>query len=160
MKKVDDEKRRISLGKKIREIRKNIGFTQEVFSEIVGIETTTLSCIETGRNFPSFQTLNKIAQALDVTFSELFEEDAPNTKPGNRAVFGGVSHKVVLKKIGLNFRAERVRKKYSQEKLAEIAGVHLNYIGKIERGEQNLTIKTITELANALEVEIGKILNF
>ena len=44
-------------------------------------------------------------------------------------------YKVVLKKIGLNFRVERTKKSLSQEKFAELANVHTNYIGKVERGE-------------------------
>lgn len=48
---------------------------------------------------------------------------------------------------------------YSQEKFAEIANVHTNYIGKVERGEQNLTIKKIVSLANSLNVPVESILN-
>ena len=65
----------------------------------------------------------------------------------------------ILKKIGLNFRIERTKKYLSQEKFAELANVHTNYIGKIERGEQNLTIKKIVALANALNVCVEEILN-
>ncbi len=65
----------------------------------------------------------------------------------------------ILKKIGLNFRIERTKKYLSQEKFAELANVHTNYIGKIERGEQNLTIKKIVALANALNVSVEEILN-
>lgn len=65
----------------------------------------------------------------------------------------------VLKQIGLNFRVERTKRTYSQEKFAEIANVHTNYIGKVERGEQNLTIKKIVSLANSLGVPIERILN-
>lgn len=64
----------------------------------------------------------------------------------------------VLKKIGLNFRIARVKKSLSQEAFAELANVHTNYIGKVERGEQNLTIKKIVSLANSLEISIDNIL--
>ncbi len=66
----------------------------------------------------------------------------------------------ILKKIGLNFRVERTKQMLSQEKFAEIANVHMNYIGKIERGEQNLTIKKIVNLTNALNIPINKIFYF
>lgn len=68
-------------------------------------------------------------------------------------------YKSVLKQIGLNFRVERTKRRLSQEKFAELAGVHTNYIGKIERGEQNLTIRKIVELSNSLNVSIDNILN-
>ena len=63
----------------------------------------------------------------------------------------------VLKQIGLNFRVERIKKGLSQERFAELANVHTNYIGKVERGEQNLTIRKIVELANSLEIGLDKV---
>ena len=68
-------------------------------------------------------------------------------------------YKNVLRKIGLNFRVERTKKRLSQEQFAELANVHTNYIGKAERGEQNLTVRKIVELTNALELTVDKILN-
>lgn len=68
-------------------------------------------------------------------------------------------YKIVLKKIGMNFRVERIKKSLSQERFAEIANVHTNYIGKVERGEQNLTVKKIVELAASLNVPVENILN-
>lgn len=64
----------------------------------------------------------------------------------------------VLKKIGLNFRVARIKKSLSQEAFAELANVHTNYIGKVERGEQNLTIKKIVSLANSLNISLKEIL--
>ena len=66
----------------------------------------------------------------------------------------------VLKKIGRQFRLERIKRDLSQERFAEIADVHTNYIGKVERGEQNLTIKKLVELANSLNVPVKNILNY
>lgn len=68
-------------------------------------------------------------------------------------------YKIVLKKIGMNFRVERIKKSLSQERFAEIANVHTNYIGKVERGEQNLTVKKIVELAKSINVPVENILN-
>ena len=68
-------------------------------------------------------------------------------------------YRAVLKEIGLKFRVVRTKKMLSQEKFAEIANVHTNYIGKVERGEQNLTVKKIVDLANSLQVPVKDILN-
>lgn len=65
----------------------------------------------------------------------------------------------VLKKIGLKFRVERIKKSLSQERFAELANVHTNYIGKVERGEQNLTVKKLVELADSLDVSVVEILD-
>ncbi|HIS82940.1 helix-turn-helix transcriptional regulator [bacterium] len=71
-----------------------------------------------------------------------------------------IDYKDVLKKIGLNFRVERTKKSLSQERFAELANVHTNYIGKVERGEQNLTVKKIVDLTNALDLSVENILTF
>lgn len=60
----------------------------------------------------------------------------------------------VEKKFGAKLAYVRKSKKLSQIKLAEIVDMNFNYIGQIERGEANVTIKTMKILANALEVEI------
>ncbi len=65
----------------------------------------------------------------------------------------------VLKKIGLNFRIERTKQGLSQETFAELANVHTNYIGKVERGEQNLTVKKIVDLTNSLNIPVENILH-
>ncbi len=45
-------------------------------------------------------------------------------------------------------------RKLSQEKLAEHADVHRNYIGLIERGEQNITIESLVKVAKALKCKV------
>ena len=61
------------LGKRIKEIRKQTGYTQEKLAEIIGVDITTLSGIESGRHFPSLITLEKIAKVLDVALITLFD---------------------------------------------------------------------------------------
>ncbi len=68
--------------------------------------------------------------------------------------------KTLLKKFGLNIKFERMKKEYSQEKLAEKLGVHRNYISKIETGEINMSLAKILELANTLEIDIKILLEF
>jgi transcriptional regulator with XRE-family HTH domain len=55
------------------------------------------------------------------------------------------------KQLGLAIRNRRESFKLSQEKLAELVDVHRNYVGLIERGEQNLTVDTLCRLAGALK---------
>lgn len=54
--------------------------------------------------------------------------------------------------LAANLRALRVRQRLSQEEFAERCGLHRTYIGAIERGERNLTLKTLGEIADALGV--------
>ena len=60
------------LGKRIKELRKTAGLTQEKLAELINIETTSLSGIESGRHFPSMLTLEKIANHLHVELHSLF----------------------------------------------------------------------------------------
>ncbi len=60
------------LGKRIQSLRREQNITQEKFSEIIGLDITSLSKIETGRNYPSPDTLEKIARALNVEEQDLF----------------------------------------------------------------------------------------
>lgn len=59
-------------------------------------------------------------------------------------------------RIALNVKVERTKKRLTQAALAELIDVHEKYIGKIENGRQNVTIKTLNKLANALNVNINK----
>lgn len=66
----------------------------------------------------------------------------------------------ILIKFGNKVREERLKKRISQEALAEKAGVHRTYIGMIERAEKNITLKNIEKIAKALNVKISKLLEF
>lgn len=57
-----------------------------------------------------------------------------------------------------NLVAFRKRDKISQEKLAELSGLHQTYISDIERGVRNPSLKTIEKIANALDIEAYKLL--
>lgn len=57
----------------------------------------------------------------------------------------------VLKKV-------RTHRGLSQEKLAEIAGLHRTYVSTVERGQRNISILNIEKLAVALEVPMSKLM--
>jgi transcriptional regulator with XRE-family HTH domain len=46
----------------------------------------------------------------------------------------------------------------SQEKLAEEAGVHRTYVGGVERGERNVSLANILNLADALELNASELM--
>lgn len=64
----------------------------------------------------------------------------------------------LLVKLGAEIRAQRTAKKLSQEALADASGVERSHMGKIERGERNVTFLNIVRIAGALEVEPSKLL--
>jgi transcriptional regulator with XRE-family HTH domain len=55
--------------------------------------------------------------------------------------------------IGENLRAYRLARGLSQEAFAEILGVHRTYMGSVERGERNLTLRSVERIAAAIEEE-------
>ena len=64
------------------------------------------------------------------------------------------------KRMGAKLAYIRKSKKLSQMKLAELVDMNFNYIGQIERGEANVTIKTMKVLADALDVNVGDLFEF
>lgn len=66
----------------------------------------------------------------------------------------------IVEKLGYKIRIERQKRKLSQEKLAELTNLNRNFIGLIERGETNVTIKNLANIANAFEVDIRELFDF
>jgi len=58
--------------RKLRENRRKCGFTQEKLAEIVGISTHYLAMLETARNFPTSDTLERLSATLEIPVYELF----------------------------------------------------------------------------------------
>ena len=67
-------------GKRIKELRERKKLTQEKLAEKVGLDLQTISRIETGYYFTSFENLEKLANALDVTMADLFNFGHLKTK--------------------------------------------------------------------------------
>lgn len=65
--------------------------------------------------------------------------------------------KEVLLLFGKRLKELRLSKKLSQVALAEISGLHPNYIGMVERGERNPSLINIDKLAKALNVSLQEL---
>ena len=55
--------------------------------------------------------------------------------------------------VGRNLRRLRTERGLSQEAMAQALGLHRTYVSGIERGERNLTLRSVERLAALLEVE-------
>lgn len=60
-------------GKHLQNLREAKGYSQEQLAELVGVEYQTISRIETGYYFTSYDNLQKIANALNLTIKDLFD---------------------------------------------------------------------------------------
>lgn len=66
----------------------------------------------------------------------------------------------IAQKLGHKIRIERMKRKLSQETLAELAQLNRNFVGMVERGETNITIKNLESIANAFEMNIKDLFDF
>jgi transcriptional regulator with XRE-family HTH domain len=72
----------------------------------------------------------------------------PRSARGNHAL---------AQEFGDRVRARRERLGFTQEGLAEAAGVHRTYIGHLERGESSPTLYNLVRIAEALEIDPGRL---
>ena len=66
----------------------------------------------------------------------------------------------VIKAFGKRVRDLRISQNLSQEELANITDVPLSQIGRIERGEVNATISTISALAKSFKISIKDLFDY
>ncbi len=67
------------LGKRIKELRKQKGYTQDYLAEKLKIEPRQLSKLETGKHYPSFETIIALLETFDITFEELISFEHLNS---------------------------------------------------------------------------------
>ena len=77
----------MTTGEKIRMIRKAKGLTQKALGEALGVTQATIQQLESGKRNPKFNTLQRIADALNVPVEELISLDRKTNYVEN----GGVS---------------------------------------------------------------------
>ena len=66
-----------------------------------------------------------------------------------------IPHMSILTDFGNRLKAIRTERGLTQEKLAELSGLHRTYVGAVERGERNISLKNLQNLAIALNVSLS-----
>lgn len=74
-------------------------------------------------------------------------------------VSGATDEAGALKALGAAVRTQRVAAGMSQEALADAAGIDRSHMGKIERGERNVTFLNLLKIAAALGKRPSALLN-
>jgi len=64
-----------AFGKRLTDIRQNMGLSQEEFAEQCGIHRTYLGNLERGEKSPTLNTIAKIAENLNMKIKDFFKED-------------------------------------------------------------------------------------
>ncbi len=67
-------------------------------------------------------------------------------------------HRIVL--LGQNIRRIRKELGLSQEALANESGLDRAYVGKIERGEKNITVAKLLQIVDALGIATSELFEF
>lgn len=65
----------------------------------------------------------------------------------------------LLPKLGGVIRAERLTRGLSQEELAHASGIDRSHMGKIERGERNVTILNLARIARVLKLRPSSLMD-
>jgi transcriptional regulator with XRE-family HTH domain len=61
--------------------------------------------------------------------------------------------------LGLRIRRLREKRGFTQESFADACGLHRNFMGSVERGRQNLTLKSLGIIAKGLGTTMSKLLS-
>lgn len=64
----------------------------------------------------------------------------------------------IVRILGTNLRKYRLEKGISQEKFADLCGLHRTYISDIECFQRNVSIENVQRIAEALEIDAYKLL--
>jgi transcriptional regulator with XRE-family HTH domain len=65
---------------------------------------------------------------------------------------------IVLDYVGANVRRLRIARGLTQDQLAEVVGLHITYVRRIERGGVNISLGVLLMLAHALAVKPEELL--
>lgn len=74
MKAANEQKLMQMFGKRVAEVRKSRGVTQQQLAEQIGMSVVAIAYIETGKRWARLGTLNKIAKSLRVDIREFFKD--------------------------------------------------------------------------------------
>lgn len=129
------------LGENIQRVRKYRGMNQQELADAIGINMQSLSKIERGVNFPTFDTLEKITSVLDVTPNELLSGEWKNTSHMEQEILKFLECEERLNvelahgQYDNYFDSEEEWKEYELKKLREYI---MDYIGSQDRQATDL----------------------
>ena len=77
---------KILFGRRVKELRLKRKMTQAYLAELINVDDKHISCIENGKNFPSPDVMERLANAFNIEAKDLFEyyhlQDEPDLKEG------------------------------------------------------------------------------
>ena len=74
----------------------------------------------------------------------------------NRVLVGIITKmNKIEQRLGDQLKIVRLKKGLTQEQLAELSGLHRTYIGSVERGERNITVKNLYKILLAMNCSLS-----
>lgn len=125
----------MTVSEKIREARSKAGLTQQQLADKLGTTPQYIGLLESGKRHPKIQTLQKIADALDVPVAKFLDEELTSMTTGER------------------IRKARLRADMTQEQLAALLGVDRATISKYESGIIDPPTSQMNRIADLLSMD-------
>lgn len=88
----------------LRKLRKSRKLTQEKLAELVGVDFRYISFIENARSFPSCELIERLATALNVSYSEMFVSEQEFSEKELRTNFTNIIKYLDSKKLKILYR--------------------------------------------------------
>lgn len=103
--------------------------------------------------------LLKVCRLKDIILIEWNQANQPMLiQPEEKMAKRGERGYELRKVLAENVRTIRHQRKLSQERLAEICGLHRTYVGSVERAERNVTLSTLEAFATALGISAPELI--
>lgn len=133
---------RIEFGKRLRAKRQERGLTLEALAEKADLAISYVASVERGERNLGLENIVSLAQALNISPSELLPGIHHQKKDQIKIAFGK------------QLKAKREERGLSQEALAEIAQIDQTTVALIEHGEGNVNLETLATLAQVLKIPL------
>lgn len=124
-----------NIGAQLRQAREKKGLTLVELGKISGVSYTHISEIERGKTSPSLKTLDKLADALEISTSYFLQMETAFS-------------------LGEKIRRLREKQNLTQQQLADKVGVSLSLIGQIETDRAKPALDTLEKIAIVFGVSI------
>lgn len=123
-------------GEKIQFIRRGRSLSIEELSELSGVPPEQIEDYENGNEEPDLETLDRLAEALNVTIRYFLDKSTDSMSIGERV------------------RSEREKRGYTGVALAEKAGISPAMVSQIEKDQAEPSLDTLENVAKALDVSV------
>ena len=140
---------------KLKELRKEKGFTQQEVADLVHVNRVQYTNWESGKRQPSYERLSMLACIFDVSIDFLLSEYIEISK---ERLLKLKAEREKMKVFPKRLKELRKKKKLTQTELGEKVGVKQSAYGKWENGKCEPNLETLLKLASILNTTTSYLL--